>query len=95
MSNEFPIGWRPLKRIYSFLEYSEHTDLGNDNLNAMTSDQQYELRVDLTSFDGDSRYAEYDNFSVASSNEYFKLRSLGTYSGTAGMSTYFIDIMEL
>jgi len=42
------------------------------------------MRIDLGDFDGNSRYAEYSNFKVASAAENYNLTSLGTYSGTAG-----------
>jgi len=50
----------------------------------MTSDKRQRLRVDLADFEGNTRYAEYDNFRVESVSEKYKLVSLGTYNGTAG-----------
>ena len=58
---------------------------GNDNLHLLTSGKRQRLRVDLTDFEGNSRYAEYDNFKVGSASDKYKLSSLGTYSGTAGL----------
>jgi hypothetical protein len=84
-----------LKRYFFIEVLWIFIDSGNENLNALTSDQQYKLRVDLVSFDGDTRYAEYYKFSVASSKEYYKLTSLGTYSGNAGMWTNVITIIEI
>uniref|UniRef100_H3A232 Tenascin C n=1 Tax=Latimeria chalumnae TaxID=7897 RepID=H3A232_LATCH len=58
--------------------------LGLDNLNKISSQGHYELRVDLR--DGEeSAYALYDRFSVGEARGRFKLQ-LGTYSGTAGDS---------
>ena len=57
---------------------------GNDNLHLLTSDKRQRLRVDLADFEGNTRYAEYDNFEVGSVDTKYKLVSLGTYSGTAG-----------
>ena len=57
---------------------------GNDNLHLLTSDTRQQLRVDLADFEGNTRYAEYDNFRVDSAEEKYRLVSLGTYSGTAG-----------
>jgi len=57
---------------------------GNDNLHLMTSDKRQRLRIDLADFEGNTRYAEYDNFRVGSAGEKYVLASLGTYSGTAG-----------
>ena len=46
---------------------------------------RYELRVDLEDFNGTSRYAKYSEFKVASASLKYKLISLGSYSGTAGI----------
>jgi len=51
----------------------------------LTSGKRQRLRVDLADFKGNSRYAEYDNFKVGSVSDKYKLSSLGTYSGTAGL----------
>ena len=58
---------------------------GNDNLHLMTSGRRQRLRVDLADWEGNTRYAEYDNFAVGSAGEKYRLASLGTYTGTAGM----------
>jgi len=50
----------------------------------MTSDKRQRLRVDLADFEGNTRYAEYDNFTVGSVQEKYTLASLGTYDGNAG-----------
>ena len=58
--------------------------VGNDNLHLLTSDKRQRLRVDLADFEGNTRYAEYDNFEVGSAYTKYRLVSLGTYNGTAG-----------
>ncbi|XP_055994677.1 tenascin [Sorex fumeus] len=58
--------------------------LGLDNLHKITSQGQYELRVDLRDH-GDSAYAVYDKFSVGDAKSFYKLKVEG-YSGTAGDS---------
>jgi len=42
----------------------------------------------LADFKGNSTYAEYDNFTVASAADKYRLVSLGTYNGTAGRNSY-------
>ncbi|XP_006890769.1 PREDICTED: tenascin-like isoform X1 [Elephantulus edwardii] len=58
--------------------------LGLDNLNKITAQGQYELRVDLRDH-GDTAYAVYDRFSVGDARTRYKLKVEG-YSGTAGDS---------
>ncbi|KAM5260381.1 tenascin isoform 2-T2 [Hipposideros larvatus] len=58
--------------------------LGLDNLNKITSQGQYELRVDLRDH-GKTAYAVYDKFSVGDAKTRYKLKVEG-YSGTAGDS---------
>ncbi|XP_053512460.1 tenascin isoform X7 [Artibeus jamaicensis] len=58
--------------------------LGLDNLNKITSQGQYELRVDLQD-QGKTAYAVYDRFSVGDAKTRYKLKVEG-YSGTAGDS---------
>ena len=58
---------------------------GNDDLHMLTSyNTRQRLRVDLTDFEGNTAYAEYDNFAVGSEREKYRLIPLGQYSGTAG-----------
>ncbi|XP_075416503.1 tenascin isoform X5 [Tenrec ecaudatus] len=58
--------------------------LGLDNLNKITAQGQYELRVDLRDH-GETAYAVYDRFSVGDAKTRYKLKAEG-YSGTAGDS---------
>ena len=57
---------------------------GNDNLHLMTSDKRQRLRVDLSDWENNTAYAEYDDFAVGSAADKYKLASIGTYNGTAG-----------
>ncbi|XP_033120920.1 ficolin-2-like, partial [Anneissia japonica] len=63
---------------------SEHW-LGNEKIHRLSSAGNYELRVDMSSFEGESKYARYDNFRLADEQNNFRL-ILGTYSGDAGDS---------
>ncbi|NXF07377.1 TENA protein, partial [Smithornis capensis] len=58
--------------------------IGLENLHKITSQGQYELRVDLRDR-GDTAYAVYDRFSVGDAKSRYRLRVDG-YSGTAGDS---------
>jgi len=51
----------------------------------LTSGKRQRLRIDVADFEGNSRYAEYDNFKVDTPSAKYKLTSLGTYNGTAGL----------
>ncbi|KFO82411.1 Tenascin-R, partial [Cuculus canorus] len=58
--------------------------IGLENLHKITSQGQYELRVDLQD-KGETAYAVYDRFSVGDAKSRYRLRVDG-YSGTAGDS---------
>ena len=58
--------------------------LGNDNIHAITSSGEYELRVELR-YNGKSAYAHYDKFALADELGKYAL-TLGSYYGTAGDS---------
>ena len=59
--------------------------LGNDNIHALTSDGSNVLRIDMETFDGETRFAEYDGFSVDDNSTNYALR-LSSYlaSSNAG-----------
>jgi len=57
---------------------------GNDNLHLLTSDKRQRLRVDMADLEGNTSYAEYDDFQVDVVQAKYALASLGKYSGTAG-----------
>ena len=54
--------------------------LGLDKILRLTNSGSYKLRVDLEDFAGNTSYAEFDLFEVASEGEKYKL-SVGTYTG--------------
>ncbi|KAM7351069.1 fibrinogen-like protein 1 [Cochliomyia hominivorax] len=61
--------------------------IGLESLHILTNTNgRQELYVYIENYEGDSRYALYDNFNVSNSSELFKLKSLGNYKGTAGDS---------
>jgi len=77
-SVDFYRGWTEYKRGFGSL--TGEFWLGLDKIHLLTSRENYKLRVDLEDFDGNTYYAEYDLFGVASEGEKYKL-SVETHSG--------------
>ena len=75
--------WADFKE--GFGDLSNSFWLGLENIYLLTTQQQMMLRVELEDFDGEIRYAEYDNFKIFSEATQYKLE-LGEYSGNAGDS---------
>ncbi|XP_017020369.1 fibrinogen-like protein 1 [Drosophila kikkawai] len=67
-----------------FGDLSREFWLGSKKLNELTTNQRYELYIELVDFDNATAYARYDNFVVGSHAEDYTLTSLGQYSGNAG-----------
>ena len=65
---------RPNMVIFNL--YQPTSTAGNDRLHQLTSRAQYRLRVDLADANGDKRFAEFDNFKVASEADKYRM----TYS---------------
>ena len=76
-SVDFYRGWDDYKRGFGNL--SGEFWLGLDKINRLTKDKS-RLRVELQDTSGNTAYAEYSFFGVASESSKYKL-SLGTYSG--------------
>ncbi|CAC5389869.1 unnamed protein product [Mytilus coruscus] len=58
------------------------SDSGNDKLNDLTSQGQYELRVNLKDFKGDEAFVKYSTFNISDQSTNYILTVNG-YSGTA------------
>ena len=63
---------------------------GNDRLHELTSRAQYRLRVDLADFNGTKRFAEFDDFNVASEADAYRMSYDRYSSGNAGSSALII-----
>ena len=57
--------------------------LGNSILHEITTEKTYKLRIELTSWNQQFRYAEYEYFIVESASEKYRLY-VREYNGTAG-----------
>ncbi|KAK6316110.1 hypothetical protein J4Q44_G00136340 [Coregonus suidteri] len=79
---EFFRNWR--NYTVGFGDMNDEFWFGLANLHKMTAAGQYELRVDLSD-NGESAYAQYDNFTIAEQRSRYKMY-LGGFSGTAGDS---------
>lgn len=92
-------GWTVIQRRLSYSDFyknwqeyelgfgnlSSNFWLGNANIHMLTRQNRYTLRVDLTSNDGNTAYAEYSEFAIGNTESGYKLFVKG-YSGTAGDS---------
>ncbi|EDX03945.1 techylectin-5B [Drosophila simulans] len=60
--------------------------IGLDKLHAITKSQPHELYIHLEDFEGQTRYAHYDEFFVESENKFYAMTKLGGFTGDAGDS---------
>ncbi len=67
--------------------------LGLDTIHQLTSSRNYTLRIELTDWEGESRYAEYTHFMVGDEQSGYQLDISG-YSGTAGDSMAYHNGMK-
>ncbi|KAK4327800.1 hypothetical protein Pmani_001748 [Petrolisthes manimaculis] len=58
---------------------------GLEDLHLFTSWGQHELRIDLTDYEGEQRWAKYTNFDVGPTQDQYRIHVSG-YNGTAGDS---------
>ena len=63
--------------------------LGNQRIHQLTSQGWYELRVDMSDFINNRRYAHYRIFSVGNKASGYRL-TVGEYNGNAGKDFYII-----
>lgn len=77
-SEDFYRGWTEYK--YGFGNKTGEFWQGLDKIHRMTKSEKNVLRVDLEDFDGNTTYAKYDKFEVASDSEKYRL-TVGNFSG--------------
>ena len=78
---DFYRGWSDYENGFGNIN-SEHW-LGNEKISRISAQGEYELRIELADFEGNVRYAKYDNFGLGNADTNYTL-ILGTYSGNAG-----------
>ncbi|XP_013418440.1 microfibril-associated glycoprotein 4-like [Lingula anatina] len=84
-SVDFYRDWNDYKHGFENLS-GEHW-LGNNKMYLLTSQDDYELRVDMEGAAGIWAFAQYDHFGISSEATKYRLR-LGNYSGNAGDSLH-------
>ncbi|XP_058178565.1 ficolin-2-like [Anopheles ziemanni] len=77
-------GWQEYKNGFGSLEGEFW--LGLDRIHQLTASKPHELLIVLEDYDGNKTYAKYDRFEIGDEGQKYVLKTLGTYSGTAGDS---------
>ncbi|XP_045606344.1 microfibril-associated glycoprotein 4-like [Procambarus clarkii] len=80
-STDFNRGWYDYKM--GFGNASNDYWIGLENIYIWTNTRHYEMRIDLTDFEGESAFAHYDSFYIESEAQGYRMHVSG-YSGTAG-----------
>ncbi|XP_052084629.1 microfibril-associated glycoprotein 4-like [Mytilus californianus] len=80
---DFYRGWEAYKE--GFGNSSGEYWLGNENIHKISSHGRHALRIELSDFDNQVRYAEYEMFSIGDERDGYQLAVNG-YSGDAGDS---------
>ncbi|CAC5387405.1 Fibrinogen-like protein A,Ryncolin-4,Angiopoietin-related protein 7,Ficolin-3,Ficolin-1-B,Ficolin-2,Ryncolin-1,Tenascin-R,Angiopoietin-1,Ficolin-1,Fibrinogen C domain-containing protein 1-A,Tenascin-X,Tenascin-N,Ryncolin-3,Fibrinogen C domain-containing protein 1,Ryncolin-2,Techylectin-5B,Angiopoietin-related protein 2,Microfibril-associated glycoprotein 4,Ficolin-1-A,Tenascin,Fibrinogen C domain-containing protein 1-B [Mytilus coruscus] len=80
---DFYRGWEAYENGFGNLEAEFW--LGNRRINKLTAQGKYELRVDISDFNGNKAHTKYSTFSVGDASTNYKLTVAG-HSGNAGDS---------
>ncbi|XP_026834323.1 techylectin-5B, partial [Drosophila erecta] len=80
----FVRSWKEYKK--GFGQLNGDFFIGLDKLHVITKSQPHELYIHLEDFEGQTRYAHYDEFFVESENKFYALTKLGGFTGDAGDS---------
>ncbi|XP_063792332.1 ficolin-1-A-like isoform X1 [Pseudophryne corroboree] len=83
-SGDFDTDWNTYKK--GFGSRDSEFWLGNDNIHRLTSSGTFQLRIDLTDFEGSHVYALYSNFRIAGERQNYTLSDIGFVEGSAGDS---------
>ncbi|XP_076080312.1 microfibril-associated glycoprotein 4-like [Mytilus galloprovincialis] len=85
---DFYRGWEAYKE--GFGNSSGEYWLGNENIHKISSHGRHALRVELSDFDNQVRYAEYEMFSIGDERDGYQL-AVGGYSGNAETMTFILQ----
>uniref|UniRef100_A0A182F402 Fibrinogen C-terminal domain-containing protein n=1 Tax=Anopheles albimanus TaxID=7167 RepID=A0A182F402_ANOAL len=66
--------------------------LGLEKMHQITKSRNYELVVEIKDFSGKYGYARYDGFQIGSESEEYRLKNLGSYSGTVAGHTESVEL---
>ena len=77
-SVDFYRGWQDYK--HGFGDLNGEFWLGLDKINRIASASRNKLRIDMEDTSGNTKYAEYDSFAIASEQQQYRL-SFGTFNG--------------
>ncbi|XP_068613207.1 angiopoietin-2-like [Brachionichthys hirsutus] len=83
-SIDFHRTWQEYKK--GFGEPSGEFWLGNEFVSRLTSQQSYKLRIQLSDWEGNSGFSQYDQFSLDSEAQNYRIYLKG-FSGTAGKTS--------
>ncbi|XP_072333181.1 fibrinogen like 1B [Scyliorhinus torazame] len=80
----FNRGWDDYKSGFgTFQKRKDEYWLGNEKIHQILAAGKYVLKIDLTDWNGERRYATYEKFSIADEKDKYRL-TFGTYDGNAG-----------
>ena len=80
---DFHRSWIEYKNGFGLMNSDSSFWLGNDKIHLLTSQRQMKLRIQITDWDGQTKYADYKFFWVGDEDSNYLLR-YSHYSGTAG-----------
>merc|ERR1712183_730406 len=90
---DFAQNWTTYEK--GFGKLSAEYWLGLKNIHTLTKEGTFKLRIELSSFDGRNKYAEYDEFRIANASDNYRLTfDKYSYSGDAGDELYYHHNME-
>lgn len=81
-SVDFYRGWKDYRNGFGAI--GGEFWLGLETVHRLTKDKNFTLMIEMEDFNGGYAYAKYDRFEIGSEDEWYSLKRLGSYSGTAG-----------